>query len=148
MSIYTVMPVIISNHLREERKRNEEQINKKKKEQRERLNNLLLLGGSQAMNIQSTETIYMVKVWHDINERWNTSINGETLEENSILTMVPTIINKCKAKSIQLIPCSADKYGDVDAYLLLMKVDRNNIVTEETLQPLADKMTQEIQTAW
>lgn len=96
--------------------RNEEPEDKQK-----RINNFLLRGGTETMKLGRNETIKPVIVYYNMDEKW-VAQDAEKIVCDSLAECLQMLIKVNRAKEIQIVAQSVDKYNNVDAYTIFMKV--------------------------
>lgn len=130
---------------------NEEDNNSTPKK-RKAAKNILLKGTCEPMDINANEKIIFVKVYktYQSPQKWKADLNGDTIESKTAESCFTKIMEETKAKSINVIPYSVNKYDYVDGYMLMLKVEdeeqiEKEMQKQESLRKLEADMMRDIE---
>lgn len=145
-----VWAAITSQNMCQEEIAAETKKQEKKKRQEEQAGRLLLLnGGTYFMDINTSETVKIMAVTRDNSKGiWLTKFNGEELQDKFFSSIFHKVLELSEAKGVQVIPYSVTPSGIVDAYWIMIKIPLKETKIQESLQSVADKMSEDLKTAW
>lgn len=123
--------------------------NKEPEDKQKRINNFLLRGGTETMELGRNETIKAVIVYYNIDEKW-VAQDAEKIISDSLTECLQMLIKINRAKEIQIVARGVDKYDNVDAYTIFMKVLDEEALEKSkklsnTCQMLSEELTKTVE---